>query len=39
MMMKLDLVEKVPTKYGTFYMANENLIKEKESFEEIKKLI
>ena len=33
MMMKLDLVIKVPTKYGTFYMANENLIKEKDSFE------
>ncbi|WP_407422102.1 ArsR/SmtB family transcription factor [Methanobrevibacter sp.] len=38
-MVKLDLVEKVETKYGTYYSAKENLIKAKDKFEEIKKLI
>lgn len=36
---QLQLVEKHETKYGTYYEAKENLIREKESFEEIKKLI
>ena len=38
-MLKLGLVEKEETKYGTYYTANENLINAKEKFEEIKKLI
>lgn len=38
-MIKYNLVDKKTTKYGTFYFAKENLINEKESFEEIKKLI
>lgn len=38
-MLKFNLVEKKQTKYGTYYVAKENLIDEKDSFEEIKKLI
>ena len=38
-MLKYDLINKMPSKYGTFYVSKQNLINEKESFEEIKKLI
>lgn len=39
LMLKLGLVEKEETKYGTYYIANDNLINAKEQFEKIKKLI
>ncbi len=39
LMVKNKLIEKKETKYGTFYVATEKLISEKESFEEIKKLL
>jgi CTP-dependent riboflavin kinase len=39
LMVKNQLIEKKETKYGTFYVATENLKNEKDSFEEIKKLI
>jgi hypothetical protein len=38
-MVKTKLIEKRETKYGTFYVATEKLINEKDSFEEIKKLL
>ncbi len=38
-MLKFNLIEKIPTKYGTYYVAKKNLINEKDSFNEIKKLI
>ena len=39
LMVKNKLIEKKETKYGTFYVATEKLINEKDSFEEIKKLL
>lgn len=38
-MVKFNLVEKKNTPNGTYYYPKENLIREKKSFEEIKKLI
>ncbi|MEE1156312.1 MAG: winged helix-turn-helix domain-containing protein [Methanobrevibacter sp.] len=38
-MLKFNLIEKIPTKYGTYYVAKKNLINEKDTFNEIKKLI
>jgi CTP-dependent riboflavin kinase len=39
LMLKNKLIEKRNSNYGTYYVATEKLLNEKDSFEEIKKLL
>ncbi|WP_295613618.1 winged helix-turn-helix domain-containing protein [uncultured Methanobrevibacter sp.] len=39
LMQKNKLIERKNSDYGTYYVATESLLKEKDSFEEIKKLL